>query len=163
MGSEMCIRDSDYSSGDYDFSPEQDIGAESRYQLVLGNRSFSVSVSTSMPTGLFRFGTDQQRDSLALSAGGLLRFVWLYKEGRPFPLGADIGLLGTGINDEPHLSLVGGLSLSVPVLNANTVLETSFNLHAWFEYSPTRSSTGVSPWALLFGPSFAVGKFSTNL
>ena len=91
-----------------------------------------------------------------------MRLLWLYSEGRPFPLGLEFGALVTGIDDDPHLSLVGGVGLSVPVLNANTPFEASFNLHAWFEYAPTRADAGYTPWSFLFGPSFAVGKFSTQ-
>ena len=153
-----------YSSAQYDFAPQQDLGAESRYEVVLGDRSFGVSLSTSLPTGLFRYGfSAEDRSSVALSAGGLGRLLWLWREGRPFPVGIDFGMLVTGIDGEPHLSFIGGLGVSVPVLNANTPFEASFNLHAWLEYAPTRAGAGHSPWSLLFGPSFAVGKFSTNL
>jgi hypothetical protein len=153
-----------YSSAQYDFAPQQDLGAESRYEIVLGDRSFGVSLSTSLPTGLFRYGfSADDRSSVALSAGGLGRLLWLWREGRPFPVGIDFGMLVTGIDEEPHLSFIGGLGVSVPVLNANTPFEASFNLHAWLEYAPTRTEEGRSPWTLLFGPSFAVGKFSTNL
>jgi len=154
----------DYSSAEYDFSPQQDLGEEGRYEVVLGDRSFSVSISTALPTGLYRFGVDEgESDNVSLSAGGLARLLWLYKEGKPFPLGIDLGVLGTEINANPHLSFVGGVGFSVPVLNANTPLEASFNLHAWVEYSPTRTGLDESAWGLLFGPSFAVGKFSSNL
>ncbi len=153
-----------YSSAEYDFAPQQDLGAESRYEVVLGDRSFGVSLSTSLPTGLFRYGfSKEDRSSVALSAGGIGKLLWLWREGRPFPVGIDFGALVTGIDNEPHLSIIGGLGVSVPVLNANTPFEASFNLHAWFEYAPTRNEEGQSPWSLLFGPSFAVGKFSTNL
>ena len=153
----------DYSSARYDFSPQQDLGAEATYELVLGDRDWSVSLSTSMPTGLFRYGlTPEDRAAVSLSAGGLARLLWLYSEGRPFPLGLELGALVTGIDADPHLSLVGGIGLSVPVLNANTPFEASFNLHAWLEYAPTRVEPGQNPWSFLFGPSFAVGKFSTQ-
>lgn len=153
-----------YSSAQYDFAPQQDLGAESRYEVVLGDRTFGVSLSTSLPTGLFRYGFNaDDRSSVALSAGGLGRLLWLWREGRPFPVGIDFGMLVTGIDGEPHLSFIGGIGVSVPVLNANTPFEASFNLHAWLEYAPTRVDEGMSPWSLLFGPSFAVGKFSTNL
>lgn len=153
----------DYGSARYDFSPQQDLGAEAIYELVLGDRQWSVSLSTSMPTGLFRYGlTPEDRAAVSLSAGGLARLLWLYSEGRPFPLGVEFGALVTGIDDDPHLSLVGGIGLSVPVLNANTPFEASFNLHAWIEYAPTRVEPGHNPWSFLFGPSFAVGKFSTQ-
>lgn len=154
----------DYSSAEYDFSPQQDLGEEARFEVVLGDRRFNISISTALPTGLYRFGVDEgESDNVSLSAGGLARLMWLYKPGTPFPLGIDLGVLGTEINKSPHLSFVGGIGLSVPVLNANTPLEASFNLHAWLEYSPTRSDPNESEWGLLFGPSFAVGKFSTHL
>ena len=154
----------DYSSAEYDFSPQQDLGEEARFDVVLGDRSFNISISTALPTGLYRFGVDEgESDNVSLSAGGLARLMWLYKPGTPFPLGIDLGVLGTEINESPHLSFVGGIGLSVPVLNANTPLEASFNLHAWLEYSPTRTGPDESAWGLLFGPSFAVGKFSTHL
>lgn len=154
----------DYSSAEYDFSPQQDLGEEARFEVVLGDRRFNISISTALPTGLYRFGVDEgESDLVSLSAGGLARLMWLYKPGTPFPLGLDLGVLGTEINKSPHLSFVGGIGLSVPVLNANTPLEASFNLHAWLEYSPTRNTPNESAWGLLFGPSFAVGKFSTHL
>lgn len=150
----------EYTGAHYDFSPRQSLGAEASWHIVLGDRSFRASVGTAMPTGLFRFGSDSSRGAVAFSAGGLARFHWLYKEGREFPIGLDFGILGTGLSSDPQLSVVTGLGFSVPVLNANTNLQASFNLHAWFEYSPTRTSGNT---AFLFGPSFAVGKFSTNL
>ena len=154
----------DYSSANYDFSSQEDLGEEARYEVVLGDRSFNINISTALPTGLYRFGVDEgESDNVSLSAGGLARLIWLYKEGKAFPLGLDFGVLGTEINESPHLSFVGGLGLSVPVLNANTPLEASFNLHAWIEYAPTRTGPNESVWGLLFGPSFAVGKFSTQL
>lgn len=150
----------EYTGAHYDFSPRQSLGAEASWHLVLGDRSFRASVGTAMPTGLFRFGSDSSKGAVAFSAGGLARVHWLYKEGREFPIGIDFGILGTGLSSDPQLSVVTGLGFSVPVLNANTSLQASFNLHAWFEYSPTRTQGRT---AFLFGPSFAVGKFSTNL
>jgi hypothetical protein len=153
----------DYAGGHYALAPRHDVGPEARWTIVLGDRIFRISASTAVPTGLFRFGFDGARGSLPLSAGITTRFVFLYKEGREIPLGLEIGLLGTSLSDTPHLSVVAGLGLSIPVLNENTALQTSFNIHAWAEYSPTRDADGESPWAFLFGPSFTVGKFSTTL
>lgn len=45
-------------------------------------------------------------------------------------------------------------------LNRDTALQSSFNIHLWVAFAPTR---GENQWALLFGPSFGVGKFSLNL
>jgi len=153
----------DYAGGHYALAPRHDVGPEARWTLVLGDRIFRISASSAVPTGLFRFGFDGSRGSLPLSAGITARFVFLYKEGREIPLGLELGVLGTSLSDTPHLSVVAGLGLSIPVLNENTALQTSFNIHAWAEYSPTRDADGEDPWAFLFGPSFTVGKFSTTL
>lgn len=150
----------EYTGAHYDFSPRQSLGAEAAWHIVLGDRSFRASVGTAMPTGLFRFGAAADKGAVAFSAGGLARVNWLYREGREFPIGLDFGVLGTGLSSDPQLSFVTGLGFSVPVLNANTSLQASFNLHAWFEYSPTRT---MSRTGFLFGPSFTVGKFSTSL
>lgn len=150
----------EYTGAHYDFSPRQRLGADAAWHLILGDRSFRASVGTAMPTGLFRFDSAGGKGAVAFSAGGLARVSWLYKEGREFPIGLDVGVLGTSLSSDPQLSLVAGLGFSVPVLNANTSLQASFNLHAWVEFSPTRNS---GPIAFLFGPSFAVGRFSTNL
>jgi len=58
--------------------------------------------------------------------------------------------------------MVLGVGLSIPVLNPDTALQASFNIHAWFELSPTRNGSGEQPVAFLFGPSFTIGRFSTT-
>lgn len=152
----------EYSGGHYQYAPRQNIGAQMRYRIVAGDSRFRVGASTSLPTGLFRFGAAADRGSVALSAGVSARFTWLHKEGNEFPVGVDLGLLGTGLSASPDLSFVGGLGFGIPVLNAKTSLQTSFNIHAWLEYSPTRSGDGHSRWAFLFGPSITVGRFGTT-
>lgn len=154
----------EYGQAHYDFSPRQNLGAGARYRVVLGDSPLRISASTSLPTGLFRFGgAKEDKGAVALSAGAIGRMTLLYKEGRELPFGIEMGLFGTGLSSDPNLSIVAGVGFSVPVLNPDTALQTSFNLHAWFEYSPTRTAPGSSPWAFLFGPSFGVGKFSVNL
>ena len=154
----------EYGQGHYDFAPRQNLGAGARYRVVLGDSPLRISASTSLPTGLFRFGgAKEDKGAVALSAGAIGRMTLLYKEGRELPFGLEMGLFGTGLSSDPNLSVVAGVGFSVPVLNPDTALQTSFNLHAWFEYSPTRTAPGSSPWAFLFGPSFGVGKFSVNL
>ena len=153
----------EYGGGHYDLSPQHNIGPEARYRIVLGDRRVRISVGSAVPTGLFRFGLEGERGSLSLSAGATARLSFLYNEGTEFPIGLELGVLGTGLSDTPHLSFVAGIGLSIPVLNADTPLQTSFNIHAWAEYAPTRDGDGQGPWAFLFGPSFSVGKFSTTL
>lgn len=152
----------EYSGGHYDLAPEHNIGPEAVYRVVLGDRRFRFSASTALPTGLFRFGGVGDSDTVSLSAGVRVRFAFLYRDGSEFPLGLELGVLGTGLSDTPHLSIVAGLGFSIPVLNPNTPLQTSFNIHAWAEYSPTRTGAGESEWAFLFGPSFTIGRFSAT-
>ncbi len=153
----------EYSGGHYDLSPRHSIGPEARYRIVLGDRPVRISAGTALPTGLFRFGRSGGRGSIPLSAGATSRLALLYREGNEFPIGLELGILGTDLSETAHLSFIGGIGFSIPVLNPDTVLQTSFNIHAWAEYSPTRRGDGESPWAFLFGPSFSVGRFSTTL
>ncbi len=153
----------EYSGGHYDLSSRHNIGPEVSYRVILGDRRVRISAGTALPTGLFRFGSKGERNAITLSAGVAARLVVLYKEGKEFPIGFEIGVLGTGLSDTPHLSVVSGIGFSIPVLNPNTSLQTSFNIHAWAEYSPTRGGDKEGQWAFIFGPSFSVGKFAVSL
>lgn len=153
----------EYSGGHYDLSPRHNIGSEATFRVVLGDRIFRISASTALPTGLFRFWGGGDHGSVPLSVGVTSRFAFLYREGTEFPLGIELGVLGTGLSDSPNLSIVAGVGFSIPVLNQDSYLQTSFNIHAWFEYSPTREGPDSDKFGFLFGPSFTVGKFSTTL
>lgn len=153
----------EFSGGHYQLSLRQNIGAQARYRVILGDSRLYISASTALPARLFRYGADADEGSVALSAGATVRMVWLGREGEAFPVGLELGILGTGIENDPQLSFVTGLGFGIPVLNARTSLETRFNIHAWLELSPTRTGPGSSPWSFLFGPSFTVGSFGTTL
>ena len=100
---------------------------------------------------------------MPISVGALTRVTFVRRDGRDFPIGLELGPFGTNLSDKPAFSLVGGLGLSIPVLNPGTVLQASFNFPAWVEYAPSRAGRGEPPVAFLFGPSFSVGRLATTL
>jgi hypothetical protein len=152
----------DLLSGHYTLLPRQSLGEALSYRILLSDRSFKISATTAMPTGMFRFSTKELSGSMPISAGALTRFTYVQDAGREFPLGLEVGLFGTNLSNTPDFSIVMGIGLSLPVLNQNTVLQASFNIHAWAEFAPTRLSRGDPSFAFLFGPSFSVGMLSTT-
>ncbi len=152
----------DLLSGHYTLLPRQSLGQDLRYRILLSDRSFRISATTALPTGLFRFSQKEITGAVPVSAGALGRVLYIQASGREFPLGLEMGLFATNLSNTPDFSIVIGLGLNLPVLNQNTALQASFNLHAWAEYAPTRLSRDLTPFAFLFGPSFSVGMISTN-
>jgi len=152
----------DMLGGHYAEQSRQSLGEEARYRILLSDSWWRISATTAMPTGMFRFGEGAVEGTIPLSAGALGRMTYIQKDGRDFPLGLETGLFGTNLSGQPDFSMVAGLGLSIPVLNPDTSLQASFNIHAWLEYAPTRLSREDSPWAFLFGPSFTVGRLSTT-
>ncbi len=152
----------DLLSGHYTLPSQQSLGEKARYRLLLSTSSFRVGATTAMPTGMFRFGSSSVEGSVPISAGALVRMTYIQNNGREFPLGLEAGPFGTNLSGQPDFSLVLGMGLSIPVLNPNTSLQASFNIHAWVEISPTRLGRDENPFAFLFGPSFTVGRLSTT-
>lgn len=152
----------DLLSGHYTLLPRQSLGQDLRYRILLSDRSFRISATTALPTGLFRFSEKEITGAVPVSAGALGRVLYIQASGREFPLGLEMGLFATNLSNTPDFSIVIGIGLNLPVLNQNTALQASFNLHAWAEYAPTRLSRDLTPFAFLFGPSFSVGMLSTN-
>ncbi len=152
----------DLLSGHYALGSSQKLGEEVRYRVLLSDSWVRISVTTALPTGLFRFGPTDINGSVPLSAGALARVSIVQRSGRDFPVGLEMGPFGTDLSGSAGFSMVAGVGLSVPVLNRNTALQASFNIHAWLEYSPTRDVAGDTPLAFLFGPSFTVGQVSTT-
>jgi hypothetical protein len=152
----------DMLSGHYTLLPRQSLGQDLRYRILLSDRSFRISATTALPTGLFRFSEKSITGAVPVSAGALGRMIYIQASGREFPLGLEMGLFATNLSNTPDFSIVIGIGLNLPVLNQNTALQTSFNLHAWAEYAPTRLGRDLTPFAFLFGPSFSVGMISTN-
>lgn len=152
----------DMTGDHYALGKEQRLGEEARYRILLSDDYFRISATTSLPTGLFRFGKSGSGETVPLSAGALIRFAYVQQEGRDFPVTLEAGMFGTNLSGSAHLSVVTGLGLTIPVLNPDTPAQASFNIHAWFEYSPTRARAGLGSIAFLFGPSFTIGRISTT-
>jgi hypothetical protein len=53
----------------------------------------------------------------------------------------------------------------VPIANRGSIAETSINLHAWFEFEPSRAfgNGEGSPFGFVFGPSITIGNVGANL
>lgn len=158
----LVVVSHDLLSGHYTLSARQTIGEEARYRILLSDSWLKISGTTALPTGMFRFGASNVQGAVPISIGILARATYLQKNGREFPLGLETGLFGTNLSGQPDLSVVAGIGFSIPVLNTNTVLQASLNIHAWLEYAPTRSGRGEAPFAFLFGPSITIGQLSTT-
>jgi hypothetical protein len=152
----------DMLSGHYTLQSQQNLGEEARFRIMLSDSWWRVSATTALPTGMFRFGSGDSEGSVPLSAGALSRINYIQNDGRDFPLGLEMGLFATNLSGQPDFSIVLGAGLSIPVLNPNTSLQASFNIHAWLEYAPTRLARDEGTVAFLFGPSFTVGRLSTT-
>lgn len=152
----------DMSGDHYALGAEQRLGEEARFRVLLSDDRVRISVTTSLPTGLFRFGRSGTGESVPLSAGALLRLAYVQQDGRDFPVTLEFGMFGTNLSGNAHLSIVSGLGLGIPVLNPDTAMQASFNIHTWFEYSPTRARAGQGGVAFVFGPSFTIGRISTT-
>lgn len=152
----------DLLSGHYTLLSQQKLGEALRYRIYLSDSWINMSVTTALPTGLFRFGPETVSGSVPLSAGALGRISYIMKSGREFPFSLELGFFGTDLSGDPNFSIVSGIGLGIPVINMNTALQASFNIHAWLEYAPTRTAKDEYPIAFLFGPSFSVGRVSTT-
>jgi hypothetical protein len=152
----------DMLSGHYTLQSRQNLGEQAYYRILLSDSWFRISATTALPTGMFRFGSGDVEGTVPISAGALMRIVYLQPNGKEFPVGIESGPFGTNLSGQPDFSLVAGVGISIPVLNPNTSLQASFNIHAWLEYAPTRSARDEGAFAFLFGPSFTVGRISTT-
>lgn len=152
----------DMTGDHYTLGMDQRLGEEARFRVLLSDHYVRVSATTALPTGLFRFGQVGSGETVPISAGALLRLGYVQREGRDFPVTLEAGLFGTNLSGRADFSMVAGLGLGLPVLNPDTALQASFNIHAWFEFSPTRARAGQGGPAFLFGPSFTIGRISTT-
>lgn len=152
----------DMTGDHYTLGADQRLGEEARFRVLLSDDYVRVSATTALPTGLFRFGRAGSGATVPISAGALIRLGYVQRDGRDFPVSFEAGLFGTNLSGRADFSMVAGLGLGIPVLNPDTALQASFNIHAWFEFSPTRSRAGQGGPAFLFGPSFTIGRLSTT-
>lgn len=143
-----------------------------QYSIVFGTSHFRLYGTTAIPTGLFRFSDRNDSGILPVNLGVVMRATWLDGEGHEGFLGLEGGVMVVGLPNATNVSgaaltqiaTVTGIGLSVPIANRSLATETSINLHAWFEYEPSRVLSGApgSPFAFVFGPSISIGNVGTN-
>ena len=145
---------------------------EVKWAAVLGTGHARLYATTSIPTGLYRFGDAHHSGVLTLNFGVLSRLTWLDSDGHEGFLGLEAGIMAIGLANATgdtgqSLTQVGavcGLGISVPIANRGAPTQASINLHGWFEESI--SSSGADPGrrdAFIFGPSISIGNVGPNL
>ena len=142
---------------------------EVKWSAILGTGRARLYATTTIPTGLYRFGDAAHSGLLSLNFGIVSRLTWLSAEGHEGFLGLEAGIMAIGLTNNKsdagqsltQIGLVAGLGLSVPIANRSTPTQASINLHAWFEEDISHS-TGNSR-AIIFGPSISIGNVGTNL
>lgn len=142
-----------------------------QWSLIMGNNKLRLFATTAMPTGLFRVAGEKHSGLVGLSAGILVRLVWLTRMGVQAPIGIEGGVLVLGIAGDttpaPHgqFAAVLGLSLGVPIANVSRTTQAAISLHAWAEYEISRVfiKNAGSPWGFVFGPSLSFGDVGLNL
>ena len=144
-----------------------------QWGILAGTGHARLYATTAIPTGLYRVSDRDHSGILALNFGALARLTWLDQEGHAGFLGFETGIMGVGLaNDESlqghsltQVAVVAGAGLSVPIANRGGATETSVNLHAWYEFEPSRAIGGApgNPSGFVFGPSISIGNIGTNL
>lgn len=145
---------------------------EVKWAAVLGTGHARLYATTTIPTGLYRFGDAHHSGVLTLNFGILSRLTWLNADGHEGFLGLEAGIMAIGLANETgdtgrsltQLGAVGGLGISVPIANRASPTQASINLHGWFE--ERISSSGPDSGrraAFIFGPSISIGNVGTNL
>ncbi len=143
-----------------------------QWSIVFGTGRIRLYATTTIPTGLYRFGDSHSSGALALNFGVISRLTWLDSEGHEGLLGLEAGVIAFGLTGDVTasgntLTQVGGVvgaGLAIPIANAGQPLQASINLHAWFEQRITEGGGDGqdSPRAIIFGPSISVGNVGTT-
>ncbi|HEX6240992.1 MAG TPA: hypothetical protein VFZ61_08865, partial [Polyangiales bacterium] len=68
-----------------------------QWSAVMGTGRVRIYGTTTIPTGLYRFGTSEGSGVMALNFGVISRLTWLDKEGREGLIGAEVGVLVFGL------------------------------------------------------------------
>jgi hypothetical protein len=143
-----------------------------QWSAVIGSGRLRLYGTTTIPTGLYRFGDKEHSGVLSLNFGVLSRLTWLDQEGHEGFLGAEVGVMVIGLANSVsqtgqslrQVGLVFGLGVSVPVANRSGPTQASISVHAWLELDLQHaSSEGGSPLAFVFGPSLTFGNVGLNL
>jgi hypothetical protein len=142
-----------------------------QWSAILGAGRARLYGTTSIPTGLYRFGDKDYSGLLSLNFGVISRLTWLDEEGQEGFLGLEAGVLVIGLANSvsqtgqslTQVGVVAGLGVAVPIANRSAPTQASINLHAWFEADLTRDESKGSRYAFIFGPSISIGNVGTNL
>jgi hypothetical protein len=145
--------------------------ASAQWSAVMGTGRVRIYGTTTIPTGLYRFGTEGGSGVMALNFGVISRLTWLDKEGREGLLGVETGVLVFGLPNSSsetgqRLTQVGavlGLGMAVPIANRSQPTQASINLHAWFEINLAGNIDDIGRYAFIFGPSISIGSVGVNL
>ncbi|MDB4990575.1 MAG: hypothetical protein JWN04_5753, partial [Myxococcaceae bacterium] len=141
-----------------------------QYAAVMGAGRLRLYGTSTIPTGLYRFGDKLHSGVMSLNFGVISRLAVLDKEGNEFPLALELGVLVFGVSNsysakDPTLNLrqvgaVVGVGFAVPIANRGQVSQASINVHAWFEASVERDA--VDRYSFVFGPSISIGNVGTS-
>lgn len=158
----------------YDVATDTDSGLPSAQWSVITGRGFGrLYATTAIPTGMYRVADRDHSGILTLNFGVVARLTWLDSLGHEGILALETGVMAVGLANDTsptgrsltQVATVAGLGLSVPIANRGLATETAVNLHAWFEYEPSRAMAGEpgSAMAFVFGPSISIGNLGTDL
>jgi len=146
---------------------------EVKWTAILGTGRARLYATTTIPTGLYRFGDSQHSGVLSLNFGIVSRLTWLSADGHEGFLGLEGGIMAIGLTNDKsdtgksltQVGLVAGIGLSVPIANRSTATQASINLHGWVEEDISHNSgdSQASRSAIIFGPSISIGNVGTNL
>jgi len=140
---------------------------EVQWTILFGTSRARWYATTTIPTGLYRFGGESSSGVLSLNFGIISRFTWLDSEGHEGFLGLETGVMAIGLTNDKsatgesltQVGLVGGIGFAVPIANRSTPTQASINLHGWVE----KGLTGDQSLAFIVGPSISIGNVGANL
>lgn len=152
---------------------DSDIGLPAeQWTVITGRGSARVYATSAIPTGLYRVSDRAHSGILTLNFGVLARLTWLDSLGREGIVAAEGGVMAVGLANDvsssgrslTQVATVLGLGFSVPIANRALATETAINLHAWYEWEPSRALGGAAgnPSAFVFGPSISIGNIGAD-
>jgi hypothetical protein len=143
------------------------------WTAIMGTARARLYATSTIPTGLYRFGDKNHSGVLSLNFGVISRLTWLNEEGNEGFLGLEGGIMAIGLSGDQsdtgrsltQIGTVIGIGFGVPIANRSSAAEASINLHGWFERDiggPT-TTDGGRRWSFIFGPSISFGNVGANL
>jgi hypothetical protein len=144
-----------------------------QWTVITGRGSARIYATSAIPTGLYRVSDRAHSGILTLNFGVLARLTWLDALGREGLIAAEGGVMAVGLANDvsasgrslTQVATVAGVGFSVPIANRALATETAINLHAWYEWEPSRALGGAAgnPSAFVFGPSISIGNIGADL